>query len=251
MAKDLYDHKALPVKDLKRAENDLTKAEAEFRRAKERLISLQVPAEELSKPLHEQKVTSRYELRSPLTGTVVERRVTPGELVGAIPDQALFTVANLDNVQVIADLYERDLELVYAGQPATVSVEAYPAVRFPAVVAAVGDVVDPNTRTIKVRARVNNEQHKLKPEMFARLNVDTAADQSVLTVPREAVLSIDGNEYVFVWEEGRYVERRVRGTATSGDLVRILEGLRHDDQVVLKGAVLLKAENLQTKWNGN
>ena len=79
LAKDLYETKALPQKDLKQAENDLVKARAEFRRAKERLVSLRVPAAELEKPLAQQRITSRFELKSPLAGTVVDRAVTPGQ----------------------------------------------------------------------------------------------------------------------------------------------------------------------------
>src|SRR5436189_2068958 len=104
LAKDLYENKALALKDLKQAENELIKARAEFRRAKERLLSLRVPAQELDKPLERQKVTSRFEMKSPLTGIVVERNVTPGQSIGGESGQVLFTVANLDMLQVVADV---------------------------------------------------------------------------------------------------------------------------------------------------
>ena len=131
LAKELYANKALPLKDLKQAENELIKARAEFRRAKERLLSLRVPAHELEKPLDQQKITSRFEMKSPLTGIVVERDVTPGQSVGGDSGQVLFTVADLDMLQVVADVYERDLALVKEGQFAKVNVEAYPGSDFP------------------------------------------------------------------------------------------------------------------------
>ena len=87
--------------------------------------------------------------------------------------QVLFTVADLKTLQVVADVYERDLDKVRIGEEASVTVEAYPDRQFPAKVTAVGDVVDPNTRTIKIRARLNNEEGKLKPEMFALLHIDS------------------------------------------------------------------------------
>jgi cobalt-zinc-cadmium efflux system membrane fusion protein len=243
LAKDLYETKAVPQKDLKQAENDLIKARAEFRRARERLLSLRVPAAELNKPLAEQKITSRFEMRSPLAGTVVERNVTPGQSVNGDPSQILFTVADLDKLQVVADLYERDLDLVKVGQVATVTVEAYPGVSFPAVLSAVGDVVDPNTRTIKVRAMVDNEAHKLKPEMFARLNIEVADATQFIAVPREAVLEADGKEFVYVVEaENRYVKRPVKTATASNDQVRILEGLTPGERVVTTGAVLIKGQ---------
>lgn len=246
LAKDLYENKAMPLKDLKQAENELVKARAEFRRAKERLLSLRVPAEELDKPLDKQKITSRFEMKSSLTGTVVERTVTPGQSVGGDPTQVLFTVADLDMLQVMADLYERDLALVKEGQFARVVVEAYPGVDFPATVAAVGDVVDPVTRTIKVRAWVNNEAHKLKPEMFARLLLDVGDAQPFITVPREAVLEADGKQFVYVVEApDRYVKREVKVSNISPDQVRVLEGLARGQRIVTKGAVLIKNQDVK------
>jgi cobalt-zinc-cadmium efflux system membrane fusion protein len=243
LAKDLYETKALPQKDLKQAENDLVKARAEFRRARERLLSLRVPAAELDKPLAQQKITSRFDMKSPLTGTVVERNITPGQSVSGDPAQVLFTVADLDKLQVVADLYERDLALVKVGQVATVTVEAYPGTSFPAVLSAVGDVVDPATRTIKVRAMVNNDAHKLKPEMFARLNIDVGDSAPLLAVPKEAVLEADGKQFVYLVDKaGHYVRREVRTSQASADQVRILEGLAPGDSIVIKGAVLIKGK---------
>ncbi len=246
LAKDLYENKAMPLKDLKQAENELVKARAEFRRAKERLLSLRVPADELTKPLDKQKITSRFEMKSPLTGIVVERAVTPGQSVGGDPSQVLFTVADLDMLQVLADLYERDLALVKEGQFAKVTVEAYPGVDFPATLAAIGDVVDPATRTIKVRAWVNNDPHKLKPEMFARLHLDVSDATQFIAVPREAVLEADGKQFVYVVEEpNRYVKREVKVSNISTDQVRIIEGLTRGQRIVTKGAVLIKGQEVK------
>lgn len=246
LAKDLYGDKALPLKDLKLAENELVKARAEFRRAKERLLSLRVAPEELSKPLDKQRITSRFEMKSPLTGVVVERTVTPGQSVTGDADHVLFTIADLDVLQVVADVYERDLALVREGQSAVVKVEAYPDVDFPAKVIAVGDVVDPSTRTIKVRALVKNQSHELKPEMFARLQLDVSGIGPFLTVPREAVLEADGKQFVYVVEEGnRYVRRDVKTANISPDQARILEGLAQGERIVTKGAVLIKGQQVK------
>ena len=246
LAKDLYENKAMPLKDLKQTENELVKARAEFRRAKERLLSLRVPADELTKPLDKQKITSRFEMKSPLTGIVVERAVTPGQSVGGDPAQVLFTVADLDMLQVLADLYERDLALVREGQFAKVTVEAYPGVVFPATVAAIGDVVDPVTRTIKVRAWVNNDPHKLKPEMFARLHLDVGDATQFIAVPREAVLEADGKQFVYVVDEpNHYVKREVKVSNISTDQVRVLEGLTRGQRIVIKGAVLIKGQEVK------
>lgn len=246
LAKDLYENKALPLKDLKQAENELVKARAEFRRAKERLLSLRIPAEELTKPLDKQKITSRFEMKSPLAGVVVERAVTPGQSVGGDAGQVLFTVADLDMLQVVADVYERDLALVKEGQYAKVNVEAYPGVDFPATVAAIGDVVDPASRTIKLRAWVNNQEHKLKPEMFARLHLQIGEEARILAVPKEAVVEVDGKQYVYVVEDAnRYVKREVKATSFTPGQMRILEGLTPGQRIVTKGAVLIKGQEVK------
>jgi len=249
LAKDLYENKALAMKDLKQAENELIKARAEFRRAKERLLSLRVPAQELEKPLERQKVTSRFEMKSPLTGIVVERNVTPGQSIGGDSGLVLFTVADLDMLQVVADVYERDLAylaLVKEGQSAKVSVEAYPGENFPATVATIGDVVDPTSRTIKLRAWVNNKDHRLKPEMFARLHIQVGASTPLLVIPREAVLEVDGKQFVYVVEGAdRYVKREVKVSTISPDQVRVLEGLTSGQRIVTKGAVLIKGQEVK------
>jgi cobalt-zinc-cadmium efflux system membrane fusion protein len=246
LAKDLYENKALPLKDLKQAENELIKARAEYRRAKERLLSLRVPAQELEKPLDRQKITSRFEMKSPLTGIVVERNVTPGQSIGGDSGQVVFTVADLDMLQVVADVYERDLALVKEGQFAKVSVEAYPDVSFPATVATIGDVVDPTSRTIKLRAWVNNKDHRLKPEMFARLYIQIGEATPLLTIPREAVLEVDGKQFVYIVEGAdQYVKREVKVSTISTDQVRVLEGLTSGQRIVTKGAVLIKGQEVK------
>jgi membrane fusion protein, heavy metal efflux system len=246
LAKELYQTKALALKDLKQAENDVIKARAEFRRSKEQLLSLRVPSAELDKPLAQQRITSRFDMKSPLSGTVVERTVTPGQSVGADAGQVLFTVADLDRLQVVADVYERDLALVKVSQVARVNVEAYPGADFAAVVASIGDVVDPNSRTIKVRAWVDNQDHRLKPEMFARLRLDIGDANPFLAIPKESVVEVDGKHFVYLVEApGKYIKREVRVSNVSSDMVRVLEGLSPGQRIVTKGAVLVKGQEVK------
>lgn len=250
LAKDLYGIKALPQKDLKQSENDFIKAQAEYRRAGERLLALQVPLGELKKPLEQQRITSQYQIRSPIDGTLVERVITPGQSVGNDANQVLFVVADLSKVQVVADVYERDLGLFKVGQSAMVNVESYPGVTFPAVIAAIGDVVDPGTRTIKVRASVNNVLLRLKPEMFARLNVQLTDDLPYPLIPQEAVIEIGGKMYVYVMEHDRPLKREVKIGHPSGEKIAVLEGLTSGERIVIKGAVLLKGEEMKSEESG-
>jgi len=234
LTKDLYDAQAMALKDLEHAENDLNRERAEFKQAKERLLSLRVPSAELSKPLAQQQITSRFELRSPLTGTVVERNVTPGQIVGTASDTPLFTVANLDRLQVVADVYEHDLSGIRAGTVATMTVEAYPGIEFPAKIAVIGDVVDPATRTIKIRATVSNTDRRLKPEMFARLTVAGHTMRPKIVIPRQAVLERSGRQWIVVQREaGGFEERAVTIDSMTDTQVTIREGVSTGERIVL------------------
>ena len=234
LTKDLYDAQAMALKDLEHAENDLNRERAEFKQAKERLLSLRVPSAELSKPLAQQQITSRFELRSPLTGTVVERNVTPGQIVGTASDQPLFTVANLDRLQVVADVYEHDLSGIQVGAVAAMTVEAYPAVEFPAKIAVIGDVVDPATRTIKIRATVSNQDRRLKPEMFARLTVAGHTMRPKIVIPKQAILERSGKQWVVVQHDaGRLEERAINIDSVIGNQVTIREGLTTGERILL------------------
>jgi cobalt-zinc-cadmium efflux system membrane fusion protein len=211
-----------------------------------------VPKEELDKPLSQQTITSMYQLYSPIAGTIVDRTVTPGQSVNGDPTQVLFTVADLRKVQVIADVYEKDLGLVKVNQGATVNVEAYPDIGFPAMISAIGDLVDPTTRTIKLRAIVNNEDQKLKPGMFARLNVRLSQESALPLIPQDAVVEIDGKMYAYVAEgHNQYVKRPVKIGLPFAGQVAVLDGLQPGEQIVVKGAVLLKGQGMNQEEGGS
>ncbi len=239
LTKDLYDAQAMSLKDLEHAENDLNRERAEFKQAKGQLLSLRVPAAELSKPLAQQQITSRFELRSPLTGTVVERTVTPGQIIGPATDTPLFIVASLERLQVVADVYEHDLSGIKIGAGATMVVEAYPGVEFPATIAVIGDVVDPATRTIKIRASVSNADRRLKPEMFARLTLAGHRVPPKIVVPKQAVVERAGKHWIVVQlETGRFEERPVNIDSLAGNHVTIRAGLTTGERIVLTPGTL-------------
>lgn len=251
LTKDLYDAQAMPRKDLEHAENDQNRERAEFKQAKERLLSLRVPAAELSKPLAQQQITSRFELRSPLTGTVVERAVTPGQIVGAGTDTPLFTVANLDRLQVVADVYEHDLSGIRVGAVAMMTVEAYPGIEFPAKIAVIGDVVDPATRTIKIRATVSNKDRRLKPEMFARLTIAGHTMRPKIVIPTQAVLERSGKQWIVVQNEnGRLEDRAIIIDSIADNQVTIREGVTTGERILLSPSSLNRVAESDAATDG-
>lgn len=235
LASDLLKVQAISIKDYKQAENDLNRERAEFAQAKDKLLFLGVPASELNKPLADQHITSRFELKSPLTGTVVERNVTPGQSVGLESTMALLTVAQLNKLQAMIDVYERDLQLIKVGEAIRLSVEAYSDVDFPATITLIGDIVDPNTRTVKVRALVDNRDRRLKPQMYGHVTFPVEAAQ-LIRVPRQALSFSAGRTVVYVERgPGRFEPRVVHVEDEPGDTVRVVDGLTIGERIASHG----------------
>src|SRR5262249_36557980 len=151
------------------------------------LLSLGMPRTDLDQPLEAVHVNSRFNLASPISGTVVERSLTLGQVVGGDNPAKLFVVADLDTLWVTVDIYEKHLPLVHPGEDVTLEAGAWPGQEFHGQIGYVADTVDPNSRTIKVRATVDNRQGLLKPEMFMTATVQAPGSTTVLTVPVAAI----------------------------------------------------------------
>ena len=244
LAQDLLAAKAMANKDAQKAEDEYVKAKADLRRTRERLLSLGVPEEQINGPMDALHVRSQFNLTTPIAGTVVERTLTLGQIVGGDQPQRLFIISDLTTLWVTADIYEKDLPLIKPGEEVTVHAAAWPDDAFHGRIDYVGDTVDPNSRTIKVRLDVDNGQMRLKPEMFVTATVHTSGTASVLSVPMAAVHGEgSGQPYVFLGNDGnRFVRRAVTLGAKVNDRIAILDGLSPQDQVVTAGSILLKAE---------
>ena len=244
LAQDLFAAKATAAKDFQKAEDEFVKAKTDLRRTRERLMSLGVPEKELDVPLDALHVRSQLDLIAPIAGTVVERHLTLGQMVGGDPAQRLFVIADLSTLWVIVDIYEKDLPLIRSGEAVQVRAAAWPEADFNGRIDYVGDTVDAASRTIKVRATVDNRQLLLKPEMFVTATVSTTSSVTVLTVPIAAVHGEGaGQSYVFaVVGNDRVVRRPVTLGSRWDGRVAVTDGLSAEDRVVTTGSILLKAE---------
>jgi cobalt-zinc-cadmium efflux system membrane fusion protein len=187
-----------------------------------------------------------FGLITPVSGTVVERNATPGQMVG--PSANLFTVADIGRVWITVDVYEGDLRRVRKGAQAVVIPTALPSESFTGHVTYAGGVVDSATHTFKVRVELENSERRLRPGMFAQLRIQTpvAGDSaSTMVVPEEAVQELGGKSVVFVAgsEPGSYLVRPVTVGARAGSgMLLIRDGLEAGDRIVVRGAFQLKAE---------
>lgn len=184
--------------------------------------------------------SSMTAIRTPFSGVVVKMSASPGEVVD--PTSELFQVANLSRVWVQAEVYEKDLGRVRLGQNALISVDTYPNQIFRGKVSYVGDILDPSTRTAKVRCEVANPELRLKLDMFASVKLPTNFSRSALAVPTDAIQQVNGKPVVFVRKApAKFEVREVKTGATVDGLTEIVAGLAEKEEVVINGAFHLKS----------
>lgn len=225
---------AMSEKEVAQVEADFKKARSDVARTSAQLRSLGIS---LSDP------TPNASLWAQLPGVVVDRNVLVGQEVRADSAAALLTITSLDTVWVLADVYEQDLGLVQDGAGVDVHVPAYPDETFPGVVSHIGEVVDPQTRTVKIRCNVPNPQHKLKSEMFAKIDLQNKTGKKVLLIPTKAALNeADATRVIVAASDNTFRMRRVQIGPQVGDKVRVLSGLQAGDKIVTDGALFLKKD---------
>jgi membrane fusion protein (multidrug efflux system) len=173
-------------------------------------------------------------VRAPFAGLVAKREVSRGDYVRT--GQALLEVVALDPIEVEFTVAERDSARVATGQPVTVSVEPYPNEKFVGAVSAVSPVIDPRTRTMRVKARIPNSDGRLRPGLFARTDLGVAKRTGVVLVRAEAILQRADGEVLFTVGPDDRATRRVVKTGVQRDgRIEIVEGLAADAQVVIAG----------------
>jgi cobalt-zinc-cadmium efflux system membrane fusion protein len=238
--RELLGEGAAARRDVEFAESTYRRAEAELQRARQRVRMLYASGYN--------RVTQTYTIRSAIEGEVVSRAATPGlEVQGQYEggSSELFTIGQLDRVWVIASAYEMDLARLRIGAPAVVRVVAYPGREFQGAVDWISGVLDPATRTIRVRCIVDNLDRALRPEMFATVAVQVPV-VSTLAIPREAALRVGDNVVVFI-ERGRAPDGRMRfeswpvrvDEGSGGPWIPMHEGLHQGDRIVVSGGIQL------------
>jgi len=209
---------------------------------RERLRLLGVPDDEVARLEREHTASSRLTLRSPVTGTVLERNLIEGQYVGA--DTPLFTVADLSRVWVLVDLYDMDLGRVKVGDRARFTADGLPGRVFEAKIDFVYPTISNETRTLKARLALDNRDGLLRPGMYGRVDVATIRGGPALVVPAEAVVNTGEISYVFVARAGgRFEPRRVWTGGGDGDRITVLRGLAEGDTVVASASFLIDSES--------
>ena len=244
-ARYLHTQGAMATKDVQQAETELARAQDEQRRAQTTLAGMEHRLALFGKKPAEiarlgAQVDSHIIIRAPIAGTIVERKVGLGQYLRADASDALFLIADLSTVWVLADVYESDLADVPLNAPVEVRVAAYPHLTLPARIAAIHPTVDPASRTVRVRCLVQNSEGLLKPDMFATITVRSLTPHTVPVVPTSAVLSQGTETVVFVEESpGHFRQRPVQLGRAMPEGIVVQHGVRPAERVVTRGVLLL------------
>jgi len=239
-AQDLYQHHAIAQRDLEQAESDRNQARADLDAAEEgmKIVGIRNPAQLANAP-----ASAELPVLAPISGEVVERLVSPGQVVQAGQTQA-FTISDLSTVWVLANVYQADLAYVHSGEDVSVQTDAYPGT-FHGRISYVSPALDPNTRTLQARIVVDNPGEKLKRDMYCTVTVTAGKVANAIAVPNSSVLRDDNNQpYVYVATGANQFGRRDIETGSGEEgVTQILKGLAPGDKVVGDGSLFLQFAN--------
>ncbi|MEP7030733.1 MAG: efflux RND transporter periplasmic adaptor subunit [Pseudolabrys sp.] len=250
--KQLYETRAAPLRDVQQsqattlaAQNDLRAAETSLEVARNRLRILGKSDDEISIFGDTGAINPQTTIYSPITGTVVQRKVGPGQYVNTssnspAANDATFIIGDLTTVWLVAYVRESEAQNVRIGQALHFTVIGYPDRVFTANIAYVATSFDPGTRRLMVRATIDNSQGLLRPEMFASVNILTGEGDSSPGIPREAII-YDGNAArVWIVHDDRAVEaRQIKTGLSNGSMVQVLDGLKLGEKIVTKGTLFV------------
>ncbi|MFQ5449933.1 MAG: efflux RND transporter periplasmic adaptor subunit [Nitrospinaceae bacterium] len=207
-----------------------------------RLELFDVPEHQIEALIRDKKITKTMHIHSPFRGFVTEKHVLQGMYVK--PGMNLYTIADLSNIWVLADVYEYELPWVKLGQPAQMTLSYFPGKKFKGKVTYVDPFLDPKTRTVKVRMEFDNPEWKLKPDMYANVNLESIIAKRAVAVPEDAIIRAGEKDLVIIRNSsGGFEPRRIILGAQAKGYYQVLKGLRGGEEVVTSSNFLIDSES--------
>ncbi len=240
-AQDLYQHNAIAQRDLLQAESDRDQAQADLNAAEQSLKILGVKDPD---GLAKAPSSAEIPVLAPISGEVVERLVSPGQVVQAGQTQA-FTISDMRTVWVLANVYQGDLAYVHVGDNVVVQTDAYPSDSFRGKISYISAALDPNTRTLQARIVVDNPGEMLKKDVYCTALITAGVIRNAIAVPDAAVLRDDQNNPFVYLQTGanQFGRRSVTIGESRGGKTQVLSGLAAGDKVVGSGSLFLQFAN--------
>jgi cobalt-zinc-cadmium efflux system membrane fusion protein len=246
-ATDLFEGKAVPLKDVQQAAANLVQAQNDLRSSQTALDAsvnkLKILGfNEQSIDTFRQKggINPEVTIFAPISGTVVQRKIGPGQYVGAGASDPVYVIGDLSTVWLTAFVRETDAASVAIGQEIAFTVLAMPGRPQFARINYVASAIDPATRRLLVRATIDNKDGMLKPEMFANVTIYSPSDHAAVGVPKTALIYEADQVRVWVAREDKSIElRQIKPGLTNGDLVEVLGNLKPGEMIVTKGSLFI------------
>src|ERR1700730_283633 len=244
---DLYAGKAVPLKDWQQSQNDLTTAQNDMRSAetaleavRNRLRILGRTEEQIATFEQTRQISADTPIYSPLAGTVVQRKIGPGQFVNSGASDPVFVIGDLSRVWLAAFVRETEASGVAVGQDITFSLLALPGREFKARIDYVSAAIDPTTRRLMVRATIDNKDGLFKPEMYANVTIYSGGDRPGVGVPKQALIYEGQHVRLWVAHDDNSIElREIETGLTNGDLVEVRSNLRAGEKIVTRGSLFI------------
>jgi len=245
--RDLYRDKAVALRELEQAQvglvaaqNDLRAAETALEAVRNRLRILGKSDDEIATYEKTGKISAETTIHSPLAGTIVQRKVGPGQYVATGASDPVFVIGDLSSVWLVAYVRETEAPKIRIGQQIEFTVLAYPDQVFRGNIRYIAATLDPNTRRLLIRTTMANGDGLLKPEMFCNVRIFVDEGDLAAAVPREAVIYEGSSARVWVADQERVIELRpIKVGITEGRMVQVLQGLRPGERIVTKGSLFI------------
>ena len=246
-ANDLYAGKAVPLKDWQQSQNDLTTAQNDVRSAEtaleavhNRLRILGRSEEQISAFQETRQISADTPINSPIAGTVVQRKVGPGQYISTGASDPVFVIGDLSTVWLMAFVRETEASGVAVGQEIAFSLLAMPGSQFNARIDYVAAAIDPATRRLLVRATIDNKDGLFKPEMFANVTIFSGGERPSVGVPKQALIYEGERVRLWVAHDDKSIElRNIQPGLTNGDLVEVRTNLKAGEKIVTRGSLFI------------
>ncbi len=229
VAEDLFKAGLASEKELVLAKNEILKAQGALKRADDVTGIYSIK-------------NSLYSVKAPISGYIVEKNpdITDKMAFREGETGSFFTIADLSEIQVIANVYESDIAKIKLGEEAKIKILSYPDKIFTGKIDKINNVLDPETRTIQVRINIKNKNTLLKPEMFAQINIVQEGGSKMATIPAEALIFDKSKNFVLVFKTRQNIEvREVRLSQTNDGKAYIADGLKTGEKVMTRNQLLV------------
>jgi cobalt-zinc-cadmium efflux system membrane fusion protein len=246
-ANDLYVGKAVPLKDWQQSQSDLVTAQNDMRSAEtaleavhNRLRILGRSEDQIATFEQTRQISADTPIHSPIAGTVVQRKIGPGQFISSGATDPVFVIGNLSTVWLTAFVRETEAAGVAVGQDIAFSLLAMPGSQFKAKIDYVSAAIDPTTRRLLVRATIDNKDGLFKPEMYANVTIYSGSDRPGVGVPKQALIYEGEHVRLWVAHDDKSIElREIETGLTNGDLVEVRTNLKAGEKIVTRGSLFI------------